>query len=362
MVAETRGRLTVARGRDREDKTVVVVECFAAHRGPVRLTVRPLRGYERFARRTIRRLRKVEGVAPDESEPMLAASDGPDAAFGGGEGPAPPDLDPDERSDVACKRLLARLDAMLEMNQPGIEADLDPECLHDFRVATRKARSLLREMRRVFPRRVTRAAQSGSRLARTVHGAGARPRRPPDGLRCRRRRRRSGGGRRGRRAARASRGVPRSGVPGALPHPALRALPASAIRVPEVPRSHAARAAPERERAGAHRGPVGRAHPEGLSPDPFGRPGNRRREPVRVASRSAQVVQALAVSAGVLPRSPSRQTRAAHHRAVEAASRTTSVHSRTFRSSVRFWRSSGSVRRRRSALPRSMPSTGSARR
>ena len=156
VVAETRGRLTVARGRDREDKTVVVVECFAAHRGPVRLTVRPLRGYERFARRTIRRLRKVEGVAPDESEPMLAASDGPDAAFGGGEDPAPPDLDPDERSDVACKRLLARLDAMLEINQPGIEADLDPECLHDFRVATRKARSLLREMRRVFPRSVTR--------------------------------------------------------------------------------------------------------------------------------------------------------------------------------------------------------------
>ena len=156
VVAETRGRLTVVRGRDREDKTVLVVECFVAHRGPVRLTVRPLRGYERFAQRAIRRLRKVEGVVPDESEPMLAASGGPGAAFGGGEGPSRPDLDPDERSDTACKRLLARLDAVLDMNLSGIEADLDPECLHDFRVATRKARSLLREMRRVFPRNVTR--------------------------------------------------------------------------------------------------------------------------------------------------------------------------------------------------------------
>ena len=155
VVAETRGRLTVLRGRDREDKTVVVVECYAAPRGPVRLTVRPLRGYERFAQRAIRRLRKVEGVVPDESEPMLAASDGPGAGFGG-DGPPRPDLDPDERSDAACKRLLARLDAVLAMNLPGIEADLDPECLHDFRVAVRKARSLLREMRRVFPRSVTR--------------------------------------------------------------------------------------------------------------------------------------------------------------------------------------------------------------
>ena len=156
VVAESRGRLTVAGGRDREDKTVLVVECFTGRRGPARLTVCPLRGYERFARRAIRRLREVEGVEPDRSEPMLAASDGPDAAFGGIADPARVELDPGERSDVACKRLLARLDAVMERNVPGIEADLDPECLHDFRVATRKARSLLREMRRVFPPTVTR--------------------------------------------------------------------------------------------------------------------------------------------------------------------------------------------------------------
>ena len=113
VVAETRGRLTVSRGHDREGKTVLVVECFAARRGPYRLTVRPLRGYERFARRAIRRLRDVEGVVPDRSEPMLAASDGPDAALGGAADPARVDLDPDERADAACKRLLAALDAVL---------------------------------------------------------------------------------------------------------------------------------------------------------------------------------------------------------------------------------------------------------
>ena len=156
VVAESRGRLTVAHGRDREEKTVLVVECFTTQQGPSGLVVRPLRGYERFARRAVARLRKVEGIEADDGEPMLAAADGPDAVYGGMDVPARADLDPGERSDVACKRLLARLDAVLEMNAPGIEADLDPECLHDFRVATRKARSLLREMRRVFPRNVTR--------------------------------------------------------------------------------------------------------------------------------------------------------------------------------------------------------------
>ena len=156
VIAETRGRLGVARGRDSEDKTVLVVECFTGPRGPVRITIRPLRGYERIARRAIRRVREADGVAPAADEPMLAADDGPDAAFGGIPVPARADPDPDERSDVACKRLLARLEAALEVNAPGVEADLDPECLHDFRVAVRRARSLLGEMRRVFPPAVTK--------------------------------------------------------------------------------------------------------------------------------------------------------------------------------------------------------------
>ena len=160
VVAESRGRLTVVRARDREDKTVLVVECFAARRGPARLTVCPLRGYERFARRAIRRLRAMEGIAPDDSEPMLEAADGPDAAFGATAVPARAALRRKERSDAACKRLLASLDAVVELNEPGIEADLDPECLHDFRVAIRKARSLLREMRQVFPRGITRRLQA----------------------------------------------------------------------------------------------------------------------------------------------------------------------------------------------------------
>ena len=159
-VAETRGRLTAARCRNREGKVVLDVECFTMRRGPVRLTIRPLRGYERFAERAARRLRDLEGVTPDGEEPMLSASEGPGAAFGGLAVPGPAELDPGERSDAACRRVLAALDAVMAMNAPAVEADLDPECLHDFRVAVRKARSLLGEMKQVFAPGVTRRLRS----------------------------------------------------------------------------------------------------------------------------------------------------------------------------------------------------------
>ena len=159
-VAETRGRLTAARCRNREGKVVLDVECFTTRGGPVRITIRPLRGYERFAGRAARRLRDMEGVAPDGEEPMLSASEGPGAAFGGLVVPGPVDLDPGERSDAACRRVLAALDAVMAMNAPGVEADLDPECLHDFRVAVRKARSLLGEMKHVFAPGATRRLRS----------------------------------------------------------------------------------------------------------------------------------------------------------------------------------------------------------
>ena len=159
-VAEARGRLTAARCRNREGKVVLDVECFTTRSGPVRITIRPLRGYERFAERAARRLRDLEGVTPDGEEPMLSASEGPGAAFGGPVVPGPAELDPGERSDAACRRVLAALDAVMAMNAPAVEADLDPECLHDFRVAVRKARSLLGEMKHVFAPGVTRRLRS----------------------------------------------------------------------------------------------------------------------------------------------------------------------------------------------------------
>jgi CHAD domain-containing protein len=57
---------------------------------------------------------------------------------------------PDERADVVVSRVLRRLSEVQEANLPGALADIDSEFLHDFRVAVRRTRSVLREMGGVF--------------------------------------------------------------------------------------------------------------------------------------------------------------------------------------------------------------------
>lgn len=59
-------------------------------------------------------------------------------------------LRPHERSDVAVARVLRRLLEVQDANLPGTLADIDSEFLHDYRVAVRRTRSVLREMRGVF--------------------------------------------------------------------------------------------------------------------------------------------------------------------------------------------------------------------
>lgn len=61
------------------------------------------------------------------------------------------DLDPAMRSDEALKRILRFLLHVMRSNEGNIVKDLDPEFLHDFRVALRRASTALKEMGQVFP-------------------------------------------------------------------------------------------------------------------------------------------------------------------------------------------------------------------
>ena len=65
-------------------------------------------------------------------------------------------LDPDARADRAVRRILATLWEMMQANEAGLRADLDPEFLHDFRVAVRRTRSCLGQVRDVFDDAATR--------------------------------------------------------------------------------------------------------------------------------------------------------------------------------------------------------------
>lgn len=63
-------------------------------------------------------------------------------------------LRPDEHAVDATRRVLRVLLDTLERNIPGTRADLDSEFLHDLRVATRRTRSALSQVKRVLPESV----------------------------------------------------------------------------------------------------------------------------------------------------------------------------------------------------------------
>ena len=61
------------------------------------------------------------------------------------------ELAPNERADAAMKRVHRLLLSIIQANIEGVCSDLDPEFLHDFRVAVRRTRSALTLVKGVFP-------------------------------------------------------------------------------------------------------------------------------------------------------------------------------------------------------------------
>jgi CHAD domain-containing protein len=59
-------------------------------------------------------------------------------------------MDGDEPAGLAARRILIPLADVVEANLPGTIDDLDPEFVHDMRVAIRRSRSVLRELKHVF--------------------------------------------------------------------------------------------------------------------------------------------------------------------------------------------------------------------
>jgi CHAD domain-containing protein len=60
-------------------------------------------------------------------------------------------LVPSVRADAGARQLYRTLLAIMVANEPGMRADLDTEFLHDYRVCLRRTRSLLGQIKNVFP-------------------------------------------------------------------------------------------------------------------------------------------------------------------------------------------------------------------
>jgi CHAD domain-containing protein len=63
-------------------------------------------------------------------------------------------LDPAMRADQASKVILHRLLDIMELNEAGTRTGTDTEFLHDFRVAIRRTRSALTQIKAVFPKQI----------------------------------------------------------------------------------------------------------------------------------------------------------------------------------------------------------------
>jgi CHAD domain-containing protein len=118
---------------------------------PGRVRVDPLRGYPEMARRVHALLDTLPGIEPvDRTELELAL-----ASVGRFPGDYSSRLEvalyPEMPASEALRTVLRTLLGVLRANQDGIVENLDPEFLHDFRVAIRRSRSLLSQMRRELP-------------------------------------------------------------------------------------------------------------------------------------------------------------------------------------------------------------------
>ena len=118
--------------RDELDKLVCRIGVMVAAGDSFWLTLEPLKGYA-ADRERIAELLRAAGFQAEEDWKRVAV-----------------EISPDERADVAVARVLLRLLEIQDANLPGTLADSHVEFLHDYRVAIRRTRSVLREMRGVF--------------------------------------------------------------------------------------------------------------------------------------------------------------------------------------------------------------------
>jgi len=157
-----------------DDKLVARIEEERGDAGgeplPGRVVVRPVRGYAAEADAVAAALADagLEPAAGDLLDDVVAAAGRHPEDY---QNKPRVDLDPDEPAAGGLRRILAALLDVARRVEDGVARDLDPEFLHDLRVAMRRARSLLTRMRGVLPTEPAAALAAELRWLGTDSGA-----------------------------------------------------------------------------------------------------------------------------------------------------------------------------------------------
>jgi CHAD domain-containing protein len=118
---------------------------------PTTVTLTGLRGYEKAYERLVPVIESRPGIqsCPDGPTGVMLRHIG--AMKPRDVGVLDNRPEPTMRADVGARQIQRALLEVLVTNEPGLRASLDTEFLHDFRVAVRRARTLLGQIRGVFP-------------------------------------------------------------------------------------------------------------------------------------------------------------------------------------------------------------------
>jgi CHAD domain-containing protein len=155
-IMELTEECTTWRLTNKDDKTVVRLRLTRVESGAgddlkrgILVDILPLRGYDKAAERLHAALAEINGLKPTASPfaALLTLTGTTPSTYTAK--PALP-LVPDLPAAEAVKIILRQLLLIIRANVPGIIADIDTEFLHDFRVAVRRTRAALGQMKGVF--------------------------------------------------------------------------------------------------------------------------------------------------------------------------------------------------------------------
>jgi len=116
--------------------------------------LKPVKGYTKTARKLSRRIQNAGFAAADAEALYINTLMSVNKTPGAYHTKIALQFDPEMRADEAVRALLHFLQQVMRYNETYIEMDLDTECLHDFRVAVRRTRSALGQIKEVIPPRV----------------------------------------------------------------------------------------------------------------------------------------------------------------------------------------------------------------
>ncbi|MBN2061444.1 MAG: CHAD domain-containing protein [Deltaproteobacteria bacterium] len=119
------------------------------------LLLQPVRGYTEYAQNIAGRLEESGIARGKEDDTFLKGMEVVGKRPGSYSTKIDIRLDPVMRSDDAVKVILHFLLGIIRINESMIEQDIDTEFVHDFRVAVRRTRSALGQIKCVFPSKIT---------------------------------------------------------------------------------------------------------------------------------------------------------------------------------------------------------------